>query len=419
MKKIRILWIVVCVLATFIFGPNVPKASATDTTVNNMKTTNEISFTSYCTGSTNREAYASDDGEMFSSISVKIQDVNTGVQIPAEIILMFNECKYTVETKGELVRYDDMNGYVGVFDGTIVINDVQEHLTVDLLYISNSENYAIVTIGCADETAPLITFYGEFTDQIGELSEENYVKVFSEANVEVCDTDIMPLVNAATDFKATGSATSGGYDTATVTVCFADELRNQGIMRVYAKINSHTENFKKYITETQGWGANDGLYACPDSYKVEIIGTEQNLHQAGDHFPDSNTTVDYLKVPVLVPGLGIVDWYAYTYTVSSTSVSCRGAANSAVHDNIITWNVYKSGGWSPSVMDGYYDSTGGSIVHVNYTYAGNVTSNRSTTLGAGGEVRYMYSYVNEYGVSVVQHMWSSYAACGASLTIVP
>ena len=70
-------------------------------------------------------------------------------------------------------------------------------------------------------------------------------------------------------------------------------------------------------------------------------------------------------------------------------------------------------------MDGDYTTETGGCVMAGYTYEDNVTSNRSSVIGAYGAIRYEYVYTPFLGSSMTLHMWSDDAICAGSLTIVP
>jgi hypothetical protein len=351
--------------------------------------------------------------------------------------LVFNTMKgsYSAKLSGYFEHFKDANGYVGVFDGilydyyALTEKDNNEpsitRVTVDVNYISAEDNFTAITIGAAGaDVEPTISFFGEYSDSIGKLCEQKRIDVLNKRSSVLQDSAVSsnePLsVDAATRFQSTATKTASGYSVATISIYYANELRNQSSMSVYAKVNSHTADFKDYLADVHGYdGALSSLIVYPDSWMIETVGADKYLHSNGVINPTASTTSVTLTFPAYLPYIGFFT-FNIPLTMTSVSIATRGVAGSPIYsDNIITWDVFMRNGWNASTMDGDYTTETGGCVMVGYTYEDNVTVNRSSSMGAYGAIRYEYVYTPFMGSSITLHMWSDDAICASSLTIVP
>ena len=391
-------------------------------------TDSEVSFKAVqCSGFTTKAS--SND---IKSISLSFSNLDT-LQTSGNLILETETGNYSININGYFKKYDNAKGYVGVFDGVIenyyasytniVEKDKSTRVTVDVNYLSNDENFTAITIGSAgDDIEPKIIFFGEYTDSIRKLCNSKSADVIEKRNKANLDTSqSVPLsVDAATRFQATNTKTASGYSVATVSIYYANELRNQSSMSVYAKVNSHTSEFEDYLVDVHGFdGALSSLIVYPDSWKIETVGADKYLHSNGIMNPTESTTSVTMTFPAYLPYIGFFT-FNIPLTMNSVSISTRGVAVDPIYsNNIITWDVFKRYGWNASSMDGDYTTETGGCVMAGYTYEDNVTSNRSSVIGAYGAIRYEYVYTPFLGSSMTLHMWSDDAICAGSLTIVP
>lgn len=172
-----------------------------------------------------------------NSISINIYDVVSDGQTSATLTLNFDSKSVVVGMTGTIKRYSSVKGYVGVFDGVATINGEEEQITADVNYLSDEEHFTAITIGCAGDKVPQIEFFGSFTDAISELAtleiksnEELYVS--SQNNNSIITDELLSTtaVDATTRLQSTGTKVSSGYETATISLYHANELRNQGVM---------------------------------------------------------------------------------------------------------------------------------------------------------------------------------------------
>lgn len=356
-----------------------------------------------------------------TDIFLSLNKLSTTSYVNGEASLNIRGEKIYVDLIGTLNYFIDQNGYVGVFDGTTFIDDVEEQITIDMLYINEKINFIAVTIGCAGDIIPQILFFGEYSDSISALSSANIKKITSERIEQHNSSTIRETtVDATTQFQSTRTNTANGYETVTISLYHANELRNQSSMSVYAKVNSHTASFENYLADVHGY---DGLFSSlsvyPDSYMIEIAGGSKHLHSNGIVSPTSGSTSQTLTFPAYLPAIGFFT-FGVPITMTSTAITYRGIAISPIYnDNIIKWEVYKRSGWNASTLDGYYDEAAGGVVRAGYTFESNVTSNFDTSMGAYGQVRYEYTYTPILGASVTLHMWTEDVMCANNLVIVP
>lgn len=367
-----------------------------------------------------------DNSSRVTAIACSVVISNDRNRIEGDVYLTTVADTIQVKTSGTVEYFDDAGGYASVMDGLAFIDGAYKHVTIDMLYINENDNFTALTIGRAGKEIPVIYFYGQFSENISSLSEQNVEKTRVEMVAESVATENdypqmrSTSVDATTRFQSTDTLTSSGYEMVTISLYHANELRNQSTMSVYAKVNSHSAAFKEYMINELGfdaWGST--LIVYPDTYTVEIIGADKYLHTDGVVTPTSNVESYDLTFYAYVPEIGIIS-FGFPIITSSTSVEFRGIATDPVYNNnIVSWNVYRQYGWNSWDMDGYYDDPEGGVVYARYTYEGNVTSNTRVSIGAYGSVRYEYIYTNIFGSSMTLHLWTDEALCANGLMIIP
>lgn len=334
-----------------------------------------------------------------------------------------NDEYINVDVKGQISYYSEEEGYVAVLDGIGVIDGNEEMITVDMIYHNSKDVFTAITIGSAGKLNPQIIFFGTYTDCIANLSEANIelsLKSKVPENEQIDIPNMLQSVDATTKFQATKTNYISQYESVTISLYHADELRNQSSMSVYAKVNSHTDSFKKYLINELGYNAfGSSLTVYPDSYMIKIVGADKYLHSNGNITPTSASTSVDVTFPAYLPYVGFFT-FGVPITTNKVDVNYSGIATGAVYNNnIIQWDVYTWLGWTPTQMDGYYNTKEGGIAFAGYQYEGNVTSNQSSVMGAYGKIRYEYVYSQYTGAEMTLHTWTDDVWCSSSLTIVP
>lgn len=367
-----------------------------------------------------------------TDLSMNLSFVNA-TDVTGNAVMVIDDNLVDIPVEGQIHTFEGVAGYVGVLDGEWIIGTtidgelLKKRITIDLNYISPVETFTAVTVGSVGSEKPEITFLGDCTSNISELISTNteYSMNMRANNVAVDTPEAespQSRVNARIEYRCTATSNESGYETVTVSLYHAAELENQNEMSVYAKINSHTDEFIDYLIEEHGF-SNSGLnslMAYPDSYNLEIVGADRYLRSTRTISPEEDETVFEFPVTVYIPYLELgYQTIGIPITMNSVSVSYRGVAINPIYtDNIVTWDVYKRGGWNPWDMDGYYNDSEGAVVYSRYTYEENVDEEFESTMGAIGELRYEYIHqvINN---SITLHMWTESVTCANEFTIIP
>lgn len=329
------------------------------------------------------------------------------------------------------VKYADSVGYVAVYEGFIspipnrtlaLSSDGKVPLIVDITF-TDSDAFAALTLGYATETLyPDIIFFGDYSAQIANISNANAVRSLEEAQikkiVEVEETT-SKAVDGTCKFQGYDSIYFGSKIVGVLSVFHADELRNQGNMSTYVKINTKSTAVKNYIKDDLGFGSNT-MMAYPDTFNVSVCGNNNNFHAVTNSYtPQNNSTSATINIPIYAGSVVGLQFIPLDITMSSTTVTPSKYSSSSPHlNNKISWEIYKRNGWNPNTFDGGYTSDSGMSVASTYTYEGNVTSNISRNMTSTGSIRY------EYWISILGNLSSYHLSTGTmskttSVTICP
>lgn len=346
-------------------------------------------------------------------------DLRRGEELKATISLIIDGGVLTAEALGCLNQYD--NGCAGVFDGYVEINGRAERITLDLMYQNKNENFTAVTIGCAGDEEQQILFFGELSPAIGKLSEAHIQAshaAMKDSGYEAAAT--ANAVDTTNRYQATNTKNASGYPVASISLYHANELKSRSSMLTYAKVNSHTAQFRDYLINEKGFGTwASSLLVNPDSYEVEIAAANKYLHHTGSAVPANNASSVNLTYSAYIPGAGSRT-LGVPLNLTSARVSYRGVSSGAVYDNnIVNWKVFKTIGWNPDMMDGYYSNAAGGSVRAYYRFDSSVATDTLCTMKAYGAVRYQYIYSPFGGEKITLHMWTGDASCSSRVTIVP
>ena len=303
------------------------------------------------------------------------------------------------------VEIDGEIGYVGVYEGFLsplqnksLALDSEGMLPViaDITF-SSSEMFAVITLGYATETMnPDILFYGDYSSRIAQFSNENAKLTLSKAEEQASqndgDEDVQPLrVDGTCRYKGSTSVYMGSHLAGRLSVFHANELRNQGNMSAYAKVNTNSSAVKDYIIDDLGFGSYT-VTAYPDTFNISICGNHNDFHAVTNSYtPQNNSTSATISIPVYGGSVIGVQFISFDITMSSTTVTPSKYSSSSQHpNNKLSWSIYKRNGWNPGTFDGDYTTETGMTVSSTYTYEGNVTSNLSRSMTSTGSIRYEY-----------------------------
>lgn len=210
----------------------------------------------------------------------------------------------------------------------------------------------------------------------------------------------------------------GGKKVGDLSVFHADELANQGNMSTYVKVNTKSSLVESYIEDDLGFGSNT-MMAYPDTFNISIRGNNNNLHVVTNSYaPQNNSTSTTISIPVYGgPNIGL-QFVSFDVTMSSTTVTTSKISNSSLHQNMVSWKIYKKNGWNPDTFDGDHTTESGMTVASTYTYEGDVTSNVTTSITTAGTIRY------EYWIMIMGNLSSYHLNTGTMsetsiVTIVP
>lgn len=358
------------------------------------------------------EDYSEQDAEN-NSAEISIGYNKESVQL----VFDYNNTDYIATLSG---TYNEINtdsgiGYVGVYEGfaspvfsseSTSINTSQIPIIADITF-DNTDIFAVLTLGYISGTSiPDMLFFGDFSDNIKNIADVNsmqYMEEAQSASVENSTPILLPRIDGATKLQVVDPATYV-YDTVTgiLSIYHSDELSNQGIMSIYAKVNTNCELFKNLMQESY----NDGtplnhatvLYARASKFDISISGQNNNLHAVANSYIPQN---EQSSVNILVPyysnftGFGTI---SFPIVTSSTSVTTSANANSPHPNNTVSWSLDKTVGWNSDDFDGQHSESKGMSVYSNYTFEGNVENPiYQVRITAGANIQYVY-VVNMPGI---------------------
>lgn len=316
------------------------------------------------------------------------------------------EQKYTVLSGYfNQVEIDGKVGYVGVYEGllspiqgrSLALNSDGLLPVIADITFSDSEMFAVITLGYATETSnPDILFYGDYSSQIAQFSNENAEMTLSKAEETALQNDSnkegQPLrVDGTCRYKGATSVYMGSHLAGRLSVFHANQLRNQGNMSVYVKANTNSNEVKEYIKNDLGFGSYT-VMAYPDTFNISICGNHNDFHAVTNSYtPQNNSTSATISIPVYGGSVIGVQFISFDITMSKTTVTPSKYTSSSQHpNNKLSWSIYKRNGWNPGTFDGDYTTETGMTVSSTYTYEGNVTSNLSRNMTSTGSIRYEY-----------------------------
>ena len=127
--------------------------------------------------------------EKITDIKLVLQNVSTNSKVMGTITMYYgDDTSISEPVNGYLETFDGIDGYAGVLDGFIPVDisenakETRERLTVNLNYLSPTENFTAVTIGSVGANVSQILFFGNKSERITELmniNAESFLKTHS------------------------------------------------------------------------------------------------------------------------------------------------------------------------------------------------------------------------------------------------
>lgn len=118
--------------------------------------------------------------EKITDMKLVIQNVSTNSKVTGTITMYYGDDILISESVNRyLETFDGADGYVGVLDGFITVDisengkETRERLTVDLNYLSPTENFTAVTIGAVGAKVSQILFFGNKSECLTKLMNIN------------------------------------------------------------------------------------------------------------------------------------------------------------------------------------------------------------------------------------------------------
>lgn len=322
-------------------------------------------------------------------------------------------------------------GYVGVYEGfispiqnrTLALSaDGKLPIIADITF-TDSDVFAVLTLGYATETKnPDILFYGDYSTQIANISSTNAARSLEEAQIKQADESrtLTPMaVDGTCKYQGYNAVYFGSKMVGVLSVFHADELRNQGNMSTYVKVNTKSSLVKSYIRDDLGFGSYT-VTAYPDTFNISICGNNNNLHAVTNSYtPQNKSTSATVSIPVYGGSVIGLQFVSFDVKMSSTTVTTSKYSSSSPHqNNKILWEIYRKNGWNPDTYDGDYATKSGMTVASTYTYEGNVTSNITRSMTATGSIRYEY-WIMILGNLTSYHLTTSTMSKTTNVTICP
>lgn len=362
------------------------------------------------------------------------QSTLTNISSNKQIEISLNTEAATANIRGDIVADlsgvvdrvicdDGIIGYVGTYEGTLLDGT---SIIADVVYDSN-DIFAAITLGPLTTDSFDLTLYGAFTDSLKEISTKysSDIMTYRESALTPINSEDdltpAPFVQGETVYQ--GSDLANADDNSTYMVgqtsfYFAEELRNQGVMSVYAKVNTKCSRVEDYLIDVEGF--RDSLVVYPDTFNISICGNNADLHAIENtYLPKDGSTSATITIPIYGGPVVGLQFISFKTKMSSTDVTTsRYSSSSPYPNNKVSWDIYKKYGWTPTDTDGSPSTDTGMVASADYTYGGNISTSRTTSMTAKTSIRYEYQYTFG-GSPMVLHLTTDEMSVTASLKIVP
>ena len=341
--------------------------------------------------------------------------------------------KVTLSGDYERIATENETGYIGVYNGFIptissrnlcISKDGLLPVTANIVF-TNHEMKASLTLGYAGENIdPDILYYGDDTETLNAIL---CAKIERKLMKETTRDDIggddgggipSPTVDGTCRYKGSANGYQQSYLVSNLSVFHANELRNQGLMSVYAKLNTSSASVLNYIKNHLRF--DTAILVYPEQFSISICGNHNDFHAVTNSYtPQNNSTSAPLNIPFYLGSTLGVQWITLNITMTSTTVTpSRYSSDSPHPNNRLTWDIYKRNGWSPTEMDGNYTTSKGMTAAASYTYEGNVNSVLARSLTSTGTI--CYEFYGYWGPTPYWHsFWTNPISKTTSVAIKP
>ena len=378
------------------------------------------------TAQMNGEALTRSSAVPQSSVSITI-DSRSEDQISGTVGFSYNGDAYQVSATGEIADYN--GGSIGVLQGTQWIDGQSQLVTADFVNAANGDAFVIINIGyITDEEKVPFLVYGEYTNTIGSMyAQESAAKsAAAEAAVEEYATaqldSLSPVPNAVDgEYRYQGSSpiSSNGLSFGSISIFYPNELRNQGVATIFAKVNSDNSAVVDYIKDNYNVALNTAI-ALPDKFNIRVAAQHGQVScVTGSYYPEPEKTTQTIDIPYLDPTSMSIGFFPITLTLSETTVTRSVYMNSPL-PNIVDWEMYKSGGFYNTDGDAESDDSG-IAAYADFKAATSSANEIDFSVNCRGSIRYWCQYLpNASATQMVSfHLTTGTTSKTTTMTLVP
>lgn len=358
--------------------------------------------------------------------TLDVKDDMTSVNV----VFQLEEQNYSFEAYGTAEMVGD--GYIGHYVGYVTphkddavlvplipFGETSLFTSVNAVFCDDEMFFTLVIGTISNDHDPIVRAYGVHTDKIKSVANEyaNMRKLSCIADYESVDQNIIPTsIDAELVYQNSSDIMKNNLMLGQVSVFHANELRNQGSMTVYAKVNSNYKNANTYARNYFGLTETDISVATPTYVNLQIKSGDPYLHVNNQNYsPKTGNTSYSILVPYYVkypPAFATI-----TITTSSTTVKTSGT--SPYNNQNIELSTSRSIGLSG--IDGTYATKTGCPLNVEYKYEGsNVSTAKTANLTATAYLS--YDIIVEDSIYGTQHVYTFTTAttsCKTSVKVLP
>lgn len=290
--------------------------------------------------------------------------------------------------------------------------------------ICGEDTFFTLVIGIiANNQNPIVKAYGTRTNVIDNIikahakNKEDFYKANLYDYDEAESSNVTQAsVDALTRYQSRKSIYDSSYRVVgEVSLFHANELRNQGSMSVYAKVNSNTKNANAYARNYFGLTSNDISVVYPTKVELSVSSNDKYLHIDGINYaPTDETKRITVSVPFYLNGsFDVVDT---NMTISSVDATTSGSA--PYYNQNVKWITRHSLGLVG--LDGSYSSKHGLPGFASYKYEGTVRAPKNATLTASAYIMYTV-YVEDatYGTLSEYTFTTETKSCTSNVSVIP
>lgn len=318
-----------------------------------------------------------------------------------QISLLINNNIKSVNISGDLsanlvgeydtINYNGQQGFVGVFEGTL---EDGTFITLDVTY-TESNVFAILSAGYLGDENYENAFFGEIansTIEINEVNTQNYLSNLNET-ININDQNyIEPRIQSRTVHQGGINLTSvnGAGLLGELNIYFADEMEDAGLIDIYAKLNTNCTGVQTYLANYD-YSVAQSIYSVKaDKFYIKVRTNYAGLSiNYNNYEPEAYEDETTIIIPIVYKSGGVwtVDTITGTVLVESITVTKSNSTSNSTKD-IISWEIYKNGGWPASTFEGNENSQKGMGAQVEYKLRASLTEEDQIPLTAEGKIRY-------------------------------